>query len=306
MTEPTAQPSPGASASPVATTRREARLLREAQAGASLRGPQLAAPLVVAPPADSGAPAALGATPAETLALPVAAPIEPVAAAAPAPRRRTALLRGGAVVLLCLGLGTAGLWLLRAPDDAPAHGQDISTAADPDPLSERPFEGGGSPAPSGPASTTAPPATSAPPVEAVASSAPAPDAPAADDGSGSAPPQSAPGPAPAAPPEAPPQPPTAAPAPLAFTGITPNQTIGLLGIRVLSSYTLSLTGQPGATASVTYAGSPAGSVVFDGTGHASITVGAGALDLGIGNPIITAAYTDGTPGQPIQAHRNAI
>ncbi len=301
MTEPTAQPSPGASASPAATTRREARLLREAQAGATLRGPQLAGPLVVAP---ASATAASGSPLAKPLALPVATPIEPVAAAAPASRRRTVLLRGGAVVLLCLGLGTAGLWLLRAPDDAPAHGQDISAAADPDPRSERPFEGAGSPAPSGPGSTTAPPATSAPPVEAVAAPAPAPDAPAADDGSGATPPQSAP--APAAPPEAPPQPPAAAPAPLAFTGITPNQTIGLLGIRILSSYTLSLTGQPGATASVTYAGSPAGSVVFDGTGHAAITVGAGALDLGIGNPIITAAYTDGTPGQSIQAHRNAI
>ncbi|MGO4679715.1 hypothetical protein [Microbacterium sp. 2MCAF23] len=308
MTEPTDQPSAGPHASPAAATRREARLLRESQEAASLRGPQLAAPLA-APLAPAGA------TLADTLALPVAAPIEPAVPGKAAPgnaasRRRVALWVSGAAVVLCLGLGAAGLWLPRTPGDAAAGGQDISALGDPDPRTQGGFEGGGSPTPAGPTSPAAPPSTTPPPVETVA--APAPDAPAPDGDPGSLPPQSIPAPdapgtpAPApAPAPAPPQA-AAAPAPLAFTGVTPNQTVGLLGIRILSSYTLSLSGQPRSTASVTYGGAPAGSVTFDGSGRASITVGAGALDLGIGNPMITAAYADGTAGEPIQARRNSI
>lgn len=322
MTEPTDQPSAVPHASPAGATRREARLRREGRAAQPAPGPLLAAPLTV-PQAQPGAP--LPTSPAPP-ALPATAPIEPATTvtAPVAPRRRTALWASAAAVLLCLALGAAGLWLLRTPDGPAANGQDLSGPSDPNPLVERGLENGGSPAPTAPSAPAAPPTTrpapSTPPAQAVPPTpgAPTPGAPSPGGDPGSSPTQGSPIPAPApgpgapspdpappAPAPAPPQVP-AAPAPLAFTGITPNQTVGLLGIRILSSYTLSLSGQPRSTASVTYGGAPAGSVTFDGSGRASITVGAGALDLGIGNPMITAAYADGTAGQPIQAHRNSI
>lgn len=93
-------------------------------------------------------------------------------------------------------------------------------------------------------------------------------------------------------------------APLAFTGISENTTVGLLGIRILSGYTLSLSGQPGTTATVWYNSVRAGNVVFDGGGYASIDLGGSLIDLGLGNPLIRATYADGT-GE-IQANRNAI
>lgn len=81
----------------------------------------------------------------------------------------------------------------------------------------------------------------------------------------------------------------AAPAPLAFAGISKNYTIGLLGITVLGSYTLGLTGQPGA-----------------GDGRASITLGRSLIDLGLGNPVIRVSYSDGTAGSAIEAARDSI
>jgi hypothetical protein len=98
--------------------------------------------------------------------------------------------------------------------------------------------------------------------------------------------------------------PPAAPKPLAFTGITPNYAIDILDIKLLASYTLSLSGQPGAKASVTYAGLPAGSVTFDNGGRASLVVGASLL--GLSNPMIGASYSDGTAGSAIQARRDSI
>ena len=310
MTDPTDQPpSAGPHASPPAATRREARLLREQRATRPAPGPLLAAPLVV-PPAGASLTAPPVLPGAALLTLPAAAPIEPAAAAPVVARRRTALWASGAAALLCLALGAAGLQLLRAPDGTEAVGQDISAPADPNPLGERGLENGGPPAPTVTSAPATPPAASAPPVAALSS--PAPAAPTADRGPGAAPTQNAPAPVP--PPGAPspdpeptaPTPAPAAPAPLAFTGITANQTVGLLGIRILSSYTLTLSGQPGSTAAITYGGTATGSVAFDASGRTSITVGAGAIDLGIGNPVITAAYTDGTPGAPVQARRNAI
>lgn len=94
--------------------------------------------------------------------------------------------------------------------------------------------------------------------------------------------------------------------PLSFAGISENHAIGLLGIRILSSYTLSLSGQPGSTASVTYAGSSAGSVNFDSSGRASIILGGALLRTGLDNPTIRVSYTDGTGGAAIQAPRDSI
>lgn len=116
----------------------------------------------------------------------------------------------------------------------------------------------------------------------------------------------APNPVPAPDPVADPPAPVITAAPLAFTGLRANHAINLLGLRVLSSYTLSLSGEPGSTAGVWYGGSRAGSVSFDGGGAASITLGGGLLDLGLGNPTIRAVYTDGTVGDEIAQPRDSI
>jgi len=124
---------------------------------------------------------------------------------------------------------------------------------------------------------------------------------------------SEPAPAPSAPPPAPvpaPDPPTTAPQPvatkpLAFTGLTENRAT-VLGIPLLSSYTLSLSGEPGSTASVTYGSLPAGSVTFDGGGHASLKLGGSLLGIKLSNPVIRAAYSDGTAGASVEARRDSI
>ncbi|GAB3631765.1 hypothetical protein GCM10027421_11180 [Microbacterium shaanxiense] len=116
---------------------------------------------------------------------------------------------------------------------------------------------------------------------------------------------SSPAPAPAPPAPAPPAPSPAA-RPLAFTGISENHAIGLLGIRILSSYTLSLSGQPGATASVVYDGATAGSVTFDAGGRARITLGGSLISAGLRDPVIRVSYTGGTVGADIQATRDSI
>ncbi|WP_309127221.1 hypothetical protein [Microbacterium sp.] len=128
------------------------------------------------------------------------------------------------------------------------------------------------------------------------SAVPGPSSPSSPDTP--APSPSAPAPAPA------PPPPTATPAPLRFTGLTANYALSLLGVRLLSSYTLSLSGEPGATASVTYGGRSAGSVTFGGDGHASLNIGGDLLDLS--DPMVRATYSDGTNGAAIEAPRDSI
>jgi len=147
------------------------------------------------------------------------------------------------------------------------------------------------PGTTGPGTTE--PGASTPPGSGTMTPAPAPSAP--------------PAPAPPAPQPAPnpPAPQPAAPAPLAFTGLTENKTT-LLGIPLVSDYTLSLTGEPGARASVTYGSLPPDSVTFDGSGRASLTVGRNLLGIQPSNPIIRAAYSDGTAGDPIEARRDTI
>jgi len=166
---------------------------------------------------------------------------------------------------------------IASPDDsgvpaptAPAPGPSVPGGSEPAPQPSAP---GPEPAPSQPAPSQPAPAPTQP--------APAPSQPA-------------------------PAPPVAAPDPLGFVGISKNQVIGLLGIRVLSSYTLSLSGEPGATASVQYGSLRAGSVTFNDNGRASITLGRSLLDVGLANPLITVAYSDGTPGDPISARRDSI
>lgn len=120
---------------------------------------------------------------------------------------------------------------------------------------------------------------------------------------GPAPAPSQPAPAPAPEPAPSDPPPVHVPKPLAFTNLTENR--GLLGL-ILSSYTLSITGEPGATATVSYGSHAAGSVTFNANGSASITLGTSLIDLGLSNPIIRASYSDGTSGSDIQARRDSI
>ncbi len=96
-----------------------------------------------------------------------------------------------------------------------------------------------------------------------------------------------------------------APKPLGFASLSKNFTVNALGIRVLGNYTLSLTGNPGSTASVSYGGTGVGSVTFDGNGRATKDIGA-LLDLGLTNPKIRVSYSDGTAGSPIEAARDSI
>ena len=306
MTHDTEPASAGAGTSPAAASRRAARL-----------GQQPAA-------ARAGAAAPGAALP---VALPAAAPIAHSDGPGAPTRRRALLIAGTAAAVLCVTAGAVLLALRGGAADDTATGWNISVSGGDSAHSANALlgEGGGAPVdlerprptptapPSAPSRTTPP--ASAEPVAPLVPAAPLdgePSGPSGDGTTGGEQP-SAPLPGggtsqPSGPQPGSPDTPTApaAATPLAFTGITPNQTIGLLGIRILSSYTLTLSGQPGSTAAVTYDGSPAGSVTFDGSGRASITVGAGALDLGIGDPLITAAYSDGTPGAPIQARRSAI
>lgn len=109
---------------------------------------------------------------------------------------------------------------------------------------------------------------------------------------------------PSSPPSSSPPPAQAPRASLAFTDISTKTTVNLLGIRVLSGYTLSLSGEPGQTANVWYGSARAGTVTFDASGRAALTVGRSLIDLGLGDPLIRAEYDDGTGA--IQARRSAI
>lgn len=173
------------------------------------------------------------------------------------------------------GARSEGAGGTEAPDGSGSTVPDEESRGDQDPAPQEPS----TPAPSTPAPAPAP-------------SQPAPQQPA---------PQPAPEPTPQQPA---PQPP-AAPQPLRFTGLVEHYT-SVLFIRLLSSYTLSLSGEPGATASVSYGSRPAGSVTFDDSGRATLTLGKSLVDLGLTDPIIRAAYSDGTEGAVIEARRDSI
>jgi len=323
MIEPTDQPPAGPRAMPAGATRREARLRRESLASTEFEVPQLAPSL--APPRVQPLPQPLvpttGAAPTpsprrearlrQAGSVPAAEPVDPGPTTGSAPRRRRAIVWLGiaAALVLIAGLGF-GLWLVRAPESTAADSPHV--AAPVDPIAERGFEGAGSPSAPAPPRTPSPtptPPTAVPPVETVVTPTPV-DSGQHDqtaDG-GSAPTSSAPQPAPApgspTPGNPAPAPAPVAPAPLAFTGLTENTTLGLLGIRILASDTLSLAGQPGATATVSYDSARAGSVTFDGAGRATVTVNGSLVDLG--DPVITVAYSDGTAGSVLRARRSAI
>lgn len=170
---------------------------------------------------------------------------------------------------------------------------------------------------SGPVTPNSPapgiPAPGAPTEHAPSSPVPSVPSPGPEPG----PSQPAPGPAPT-PSQPAPEPSKPAPAPskpappvhvaksLAFTGHTEKQAINLLGIKILSSYTVSLSGEPGSTATVRYGSSRAGSVTFNSSGRASITMGGALIRGSTSSTVIRAEYSDGTAGKSIQAPLNSI
>lgn len=97
-----------------------------------------------------------------------------------------------------------------------------------------------------------------------------------------------------------------APAPLAFTGITDNRGENAFGNEVVMTRTLSMTGEPGSTASVQYGWLDAGTVTFDDDGTAALEIDRSTLLLMPGNTRISAEYSDGTDGDPIEVRRNDI
>ncbi|OJU41221.1 MAG: hypothetical protein BGN97_15875 [Microbacterium sp. 69-10] len=180
---------------------------------------------------------------------------------------------------------------------------DPSTPTDPDAAADgaagAPVDAGGAPPASGPGSSAPGPGASDPGPADPGPANPGPTNP----GPTNPGPTTPTNPVPSDP--TPPAPvPPAAPKPLAFTGITPNYALNILGLKLLASYTLSLSGQPGAKAAVTYGGLPAGTVTFDSGGRASLVVGASLL--GLSNPMIGASYSDGTAGAAIHARRDSI
>lgn len=96
------------------------------------------------------------------------------------------------------------------------------------------------------------------------------------------------------------------PKPLAFAGAEKSYLLNVLGIKVLGSYTLTVTGNPGSTASVTYGSRNAGTITFGADGRGSLSVGGALLDLGLSNPTIRVAYSDGTAGTAIEAARDSL
>lgn len=94
-----------------------------------------------------------------------------------------------------------------------------------------------------------------------------------------------------------------APKPLAFAGVQKTSG-GLLGL--ITSYTLSVTGNPGSKASVTYGSRNAGTITFDSAGNGSLSIGSALLGLTLTNPTIRVAYSDGTAGTAIEAARDSL
>ncbi|GAB3597714.1 hypothetical protein [Microbacterium tumbae] len=157
------------------------------------------------------------------------------------------------------------------------------------------------------------PGTSAPGTDAPGTSGPGPSDPGGSDpgdpdpgtsNPGTGTPTTPPVTTPSNPPvTTPSNPPAATPAALAFTG---KKTNSLLGTGLLSSYTLSLSGEPGSTVTVWYGSVKAGSRTFDSSGKTSITLGLSLINLGLSNPTIRAAYSDGTAGAEISAPLKSI
>ncbi|UJP09461.1 hypothetical protein L2X99_13655 [Microbacterium sp. KUDC0406] len=269
-----------------------------------------------APPHDAAVPPApveLAGTvpPLPSAVVPAALPTAP-------PIARVRVRRGFPVRALAIGAGAAvvaGVILTTIAlvsgggEQAPVARERTSITVPS--TSGLPGERGG-PAVRRTAPPSSAPAATVPPVSAPVVSAPPQD----DDSSADRAErdESAPQPRPSAPPASSPSEPTprpspaapAAPAPLAFTDIAENPGKNLLGMEIVDSYTLSMTGQPGSTAGVTYGWKDAGSVTFDAAGRGAIDIGRSVLDLIPGNARVRAEYSDGTEGDPIEMRRKDI
>ncbi|REJ06403.1 hypothetical protein DY023_06395 [Microbacterium bovistercoris] len=253
--------------------------------------PAPAAPYGTVPPV----PTAVLPTAAPPAALPTAPPVARVRSRRALPLRALLFAGGGLVVA-----GIVATTIMLA-----SGGRPVSVADAQDSLTV-PYTPGQSGEYGGPVTRSTPPPSSAPTptatVSPVQEPAPVQESPAP------APESKAPAPKPTrSTPPAPPSPSApVAPAPLAFTGITENRGDNAIGIEIVKSYTLTMTGEPGSTASVEYGWKDAGSVTFDAAGRASLDIGRSVLTLIPGNPRVRAEYSDGTEGDPIEMRRKDI
>ncbi|MFE6735850.1 hypothetical protein [Microbacterium sp. NPDC057650] len=259
-------------------------------------------PAGTVPPVPPRPPVPPAAPVAETPTVPL--PMSPQVARVRNERRlplRALAFAGGAIVVIGIVVGTIAI-VSGDGEPAPVARDQASISAPSD--SVLPGERGGPvPVRTAPPTTTPTPTAApvVPPAQAEPSEPPVTQAPA---------PAPKPVPRPSAPsapkprPSAPATP--AAPAPLAFPLIKENRGENWLGIEVLQSYTLSITGQPGSTADVKYGWKDAGTVTFDAAGRATIDIGRSVLDLIPGNALVRAEYSDGTEGDAIEMRRKDI
>ncbi|MBW8762385.1 MAG: hypothetical protein JF592_07340 [Microbacterium sp.] len=103
-------------------------------------------------------------------------------------------------------------------------------------------------------------------------------------------------------PTTPTTPPPVTPKSLTFAGVQKEKS----PLGLITSYTLSVTGNPGSKALVKYGTLEAGTITFDSDGNGSIGVGGALLGLNLFNPMIRVSYSDGTAGSAIEARRDDI
>ncbi|MDR2999311.1 MAG: hypothetical protein LBU78_14450 [Microbacterium sp.] len=263
-------------------------------------------PIGTVPPVPPMPPLPPSAPAAETPTVPL--PMSPQVARVRNERKlpiRALAFAGGTLVVVGIVVGTIAI-VSGGGEPAPVARDQASITAPSD--SGLPGERGG-PTPVRTSPPTAVPTPTAVPVPVVPPAQQAPSDPPVTRAPDPAPkPKPKPQPsAPSAPKPAPSAPSTpAAPVPLAFALIKENRADHWLGIEVLQSYTLSMTGQPGSAAAVKYGWKDAGTVTFDATGRGTIDIGRSVLDLIPGNALVRAEYSDGTEGDAIEMRRKDI
>jgi hypothetical protein len=70
---------------------------------------------------------------------------------------------------------------------------------------------------------------------------------------------------------------------------------------------LTISGNPGSQAIVTYGSADAGTITFGADGSATVTFGKSLIDLaGLTNPLVRVSYSDGTAGSAIESRRDSL
>lgn len=252
------------------------------------------------------APAATTPAAVATTVLPVSPPVARVRNEKKLPVRALAFA-GGAVVVA--GIVVSTIAIVSGGGEPASVARDQASLTAPSDSGLPGERGGPAPVRTAPPTSAPTPTPTVAPVPAPSPVRQAPSAPPATRGPAPKPRPSAP-PAPAPKPSEPTPAPSAstpaAPVPLAFTGIEENRGDNAIGINIIKSYTLSMTGQPGSTADVKYGWKAAGTVTFDAAGRGTIDIGRSVLDLIPGNALVRAEYSDGTEGDPIEMRRKDI